>query len=230
MSAMPGKTVGSLLVFLVLGFSPALRAAAPSELWSDLASADEAKATRAALQLAARPTEAIAFLREHLRPVKVETKRVTTLIGHLDSDDYATREEAARELEYLGKYVKPHLEAALAGKPSAEKHKRLQELLDRLAAEEAAAGAPAPLTGNNVAVTNAGGKITILIDGKPVNLAPRTVPTPRMAWVRAARAAAVLEYLGTPEARKLLETLATGESDAPPTKAAREALERLKDR
>jgi hypothetical protein len=49
-----------------------------------------------------------------------------------------------------------------------------------------------------------------------------------MAWVRAARAVAVLEQIGTPEAKKILEALTDGESEALPTKAAQEALERLK--
>jgi hypothetical protein len=49
-----------------------------------------------------------------------------------------------------------------------------------------------------------------------------------MAWVRAARAALVLEQIGTPQAKKVLERLAGGEAEAPPTKAAREALDRLK--
>jgi hypothetical protein len=59
-------------------------------------------------------------------------------------------------------------------------------------------------------------------------MTPLPAPTPRLAWHRVERAAAVLEHIGTPEAKALLESLAGGEAEAPPTKAAKEALERLK--
>jgi RNA polymerase sigma factor (sigma-70 family) len=52
-----------------------------------------------------------------------------------------------------------------------------------------------------------------------------TLPPP--AWLRAARAIAVLESIATPEARQLLTELAGGERDALPTKEAKAALERL---
>jgi hypothetical protein len=38
----------------------------------------------------------------------------------------------------------------------------------------------------------------------------------------------VLEHLGTPDARQILERVADGEAEALPTKAARESLDRLK--
>jgi len=42
-----------------------------------------------------------------------------------------------------------------------------------------------------------------------------------------ARAVTVLERIGTPEAVQMLQNLAQGEPDALPTRAAKEALERL---
>ncbi len=51
---------------------------------------------------------------------------------------------------------------------------------------------------------------------------------PKRAWTRAARGVAILEQLGTPDAVKVLEQLADGHTDAFPTKAAKESLERLK--
>jgi hypothetical protein len=42
------------------------------------------------------------------------------------------------------------------------------------------------------------------------------------------RAVTLLEHFGTPEARAIIEAIAGGESDALPTIAAKEALERLK--
>jgi hypothetical protein len=46
-------------------------------------------------------------------------------------------------------------------------------------------------------------------------------------WVRAVRAVAVLEQIGTPEARQVLEALARGAPDALLTQDAQAALGRL---
>jgi RNA polymerase sigma factor (sigma-70 family) len=197
-------------------------------LWADLASADEAKATRAALALVATK-DAVPFLKDRLKPVKVDAKRVAQLIEQLDSDDFARREEAANELDYLGKFIKTDLERAAKDTKSAEVTKRVQDMLGRIASETAGPAAPPALTGNRVEASSVNGKITVTIDGKPINLTPTAAaPAPRLAWVRVARAAAVLEHVGTPEAQKILEALADGEAEAPPTKAAKEALDRLK--
>jgi RNA polymerase sigma factor (sigma-70 family) len=50
---------------------------------------------------------------------------------------------------------------------------------------------------------------------------------PSPAWVRSARAVAVLEAVGNDDARRLLEATAKGQTDALPTRAAQAALERL---
>jgi hypothetical protein len=51
-----------------------------------------------------------------------------------------------------------------------------------------------------------------------------------MTWVRAVRAIALLEHIGTSEARAILERLASGEAEALPTEQARAALARLDKR
>jgi hypothetical protein len=52
---------------------------------------------------------------------------------------------------------------------------------------------------------------------------------PKVAWTRAVRGVAILEQIGTPEARMVLRQLAAGHPDAFPTKAARKSLLRLKN-
>src|SRR5262249_10111396 len=152
------------------------------------------------------------------------------LIEQLDDDEFDKREEAARELEYLGRFARPHLDKALEGKPSAETKKRIAALLKRLPVEGKEKEAAPKLVGRNVSESTRNGQIEIVIDGKRLNLealAKPVVVVPNAQWVRATRAVALLESINTAEARALLKELAAGETGATPTDEAKAALERL---
>jgi hypothetical protein len=207
--------------------SAAVRAA-----WKDLAGDDEARATRAALVLAKSPAETLALLRAELYPIKADPKRVAKLVRELDSDKYTERERALKDLRYLGKCVKTDLQKALAASGSAEVKKSIRKLLDAIARAEKKPepAAAAPLAGaRRISVSNVNGKVSIMVNGVPLDLTPRVIKPvgPPHGWVRAARAVGVLEFLNTDEARRLLRELADGEADALPTQAARAALRRL---
>jgi hypothetical protein len=238
------KTV--VATFLVLGAVCATSAAqepakkldemaAPrlERLWADLTSADEARAVRATLGLAANPKESFPLLANHLRPVKVDAASIAKLVKQLDSDDFDTREAAGRELEYFGKFARAALEKHLADDASPEAKRAIRVLIDKMPGDEKTPSLPPKIMGRSVSIRSGNGEIQIIIDGKPLDVAayvPKLPPPPPVGWVRAARATAVLEHLDTPEARRLLEKLADGEPDAPPSKAAKEALERLKNK
>ncbi|MBY0232049.1 MAG: hypothetical protein K2W96_22420 [Gemmataceae bacterium] len=198
--------------------------------WADLASDNEAKAARAVLAFAAKGKDAVAYLGKRLRAVQAGPKQVKGWLKALDADDFDDRQKAADELAYEGKRLKPDLEKFLEeGKPSPEQRKRVQGILDRLASEEPPKKWEMPPLVGGVSISSAGGKVKIRIGGKELDLTPRIIerPGPLPAWKRAARASAVLEHLGTPEAKALLKKLAEGDPEAMPTKAAKEALERL---
>jgi hypothetical protein len=136
-----------------------------------------------------RPQQAVPFLREKLSPVTVEeTRRITRRVADLDSDRFADREDASRELLRLGLAAQPALRRVLEGRPSLEVRKRVERLLRDL----------------------------------------ETRPHPEA--LRPLRALVVLEAVGTPEARQVLQTLAEGAPDAHWTEEARAALERLRRR
>ncbi len=61
-----------------------------------------------------------------------DAKQVRGWIADLDSDDFATRDRAAGELARLGHAAAPLLRETLAGKPSAETRRRVEDLLGRL--------------------------------------------------------------------------------------------------
>ena len=97
-------------------------------LWDDLADADAGKAWRAVWRLAADPAASVPFLQKHLRPAEVDAKRIAALLAALDGDDFEEREKASRGLAKLGDLAGPAVRQALAGKPSPEARRRLEQL------------------------------------------------------------------------------------------------------
>jgi RNA polymerase sigma factor (sigma-70 family) len=110
----------------------ALTASELDALWTDLAAEDAARTYRAIRKLAASPASSVPFLRQRFRPVPpVDEKRIARLIADLDSDDFTTRRKAVAELEKLAGLALPAYRNALAGKPSIETRRRLEELLEK---------------------------------------------------------------------------------------------------
>jgi WD40 repeat protein len=104
--------------------------------WADLAGPDAAAAYRAVWGLAAAPAQALPFLRTHLPPAApVPAETTARLAADLDSPRYADRQKAARELELFGERAEPALRQVLAGRPSAELRRRVEQLLARLGPE-----------------------------------------------------------------------------------------------
>jgi WD40 repeat protein len=99
-------------------------------LWSDLADADAAKAYRAVSAWLDAPDAAVAAFRRLQRPDKpVDAGRVNRLIADLDSDQFAIRDRASKELQALGPAAGRHLRQALAKSPSAEAARRIEAIL-----------------------------------------------------------------------------------------------------
>jgi hypothetical protein len=99
-------------------------------LWKDLAGADTLKAHQAVWKLAAAPEKSVPFLNDRLQPVaEVDAQRVRHWIADLDSDQFALRTAAVKELDQHGEQAGPALRAALEEKPSAEVRKQAETLL-----------------------------------------------------------------------------------------------------
>lgn len=100
-------------------------------LWQELA----AEAPRAAKAMArlmdAPPTEVVDLLRTRLR--LAETQRQLDLaLDDLGSDTFAARQRATTQLERMGNLARPALQQAIAERPSLEKQRRVEQILDRL--------------------------------------------------------------------------------------------------
>jgi WD40 repeat protein len=98
-------------------------------LWRDLGGRDPAQAYKAVRALASE--QGVAHLKAKVQGRgKDEAERIQRLIADLDSDDFATREKAHKELEGLGAAAVPEMRKALAAKPSPEVRTRLERLLE----------------------------------------------------------------------------------------------------
>jgi WD40 repeat protein len=103
-------------------------------LWADLASDDAPKAHGALWKLVAAAPQSVPFLKQQLPPVRpADPVRTAQLLRDLDNDQFAVRTRARQELARLGESAEPPLRAALRGKPSLEKRRSVEQLLDRLA-------------------------------------------------------------------------------------------------
>jgi hypothetical protein len=101
-------------------------------LWSDLAGEDAGRAHAAVWALAAAPGKAVPLIRGRLKPAaRPDPERMRRLVADLDNDRFAVRQAAARELEKLGGEASPALRQALAGNPSLEVRKGVEELLSK---------------------------------------------------------------------------------------------------
>jgi WD40 repeat protein len=101
--------------------------------WLDLAGPEPGPAYAAVWRLAeAPPKTAVSFLRRHLKPAAdADFKHVREYIQDLDSDTFAVRDRAYKQLEILGSAALPALREAQAQNPSPEVRRRLEMLLSR---------------------------------------------------------------------------------------------------
>jgi WD40 repeat protein len=107
-------------------------------LWADLASEDAGRAFQAVRALSAQSREAMPYLRQRLKVVAAQDsgddpERIARLIADLDSNEFAIREKATKELSQLGKRAEALLRQALQGTASVEMKRRIDALLTNAA-------------------------------------------------------------------------------------------------
>ena len=99
-------------------------------LWTNLAGSDAAKAGQAIWRLTAAPGESVPFLKERLHAAQpADPQRLASLLSELDSDQFAVRDKASRELQKLKDLAEPALRKALEKSPPPEARRRLDKLL-----------------------------------------------------------------------------------------------------
>jgi hypothetical protein len=101
-----------------------------SRLWDDLVSSDAARAYRAGWRLSHQPQQAVALLREYLKPAPAPNEqKVHQMVASLDDDQFAVREKASRDLEAMGDSIESVLRQELKEARSLEVRSRLESLI-----------------------------------------------------------------------------------------------------
>lgn len=102
-----------------------------AEVWERLPTMDGEAAFDAILGVADEPARGRALLRKQLRPAPaVEEKRLRSLLVELESDDFAIREGATRQLEVVGESAAELLRKTMQeGKLSVDARARVERIL-----------------------------------------------------------------------------------------------------
>jgi RNA polymerase sigma factor (sigma-70 family) len=139
-----GEDNGTALIWDVVGV-PGVAPAEPAAgdlatAWAALAGDDVAAAYRAEWALARRAADAVALLRDRLKPAPEPPGELAALVKQLDAPRFADRAEADRHLRRLGDAAMPGLRRALAGDLSAEQRQRIEAIVRANEAAFPAAG------------------------------------------------------------------------------------------
>jgi WD40 repeat protein len=115
-----------------------LAAAAVEKLWTTALAPEAGEAFTALADLAATPEQALALLRRQIKPAPQgpTDAELDRLFDKLDSDDFATREKASRELVAFGEAAVPGVRKRLVKGVSLELRLRVRAFLDEFDAKE----------------------------------------------------------------------------------------------
>jgi hypothetical protein len=212
---------------------------------------DEAVSSRALLELSARPkADVTAFLAGKLKPLKLTEDRAKKLLADLGDEKEETAKAAFDELSYFDPRLALPVDDMLKDLPAGRHRERVASLLlgtglDGLAGCKVEYNSAAVMAARNGGKKFPGNfmvedpnpqragaaagieKYSTAVAETPAEMSGAGWLGHRQ-WNRATRAVMILEHLGTPEAVKVLEAMAGGHDEAGPTKAAKEAVGRLK--
>jgi hypothetical protein len=138
-SVAAGQSDGTILILDVVKAIPKLPPAPKLEKdalevrWRAVGDGDAGKACQAMETMAMAPTQFVPFLRSRLKPVGVtEAAKIQKWIADLDSENFAVRQAAAKQLEETGEQVLMPIQKALNGNTTLEARRRLEQILKNL--------------------------------------------------------------------------------------------------
>jgi hypothetical protein len=219
----------------MLGLASATLAESPDEKrmeawWRDLEKG-ETDATRALLNLSARPNETVDFLKKKMKPLKLSSGQAKALMLKLGNGEESVWKPAFEELEYSDPRLAIDLQTLMDRYKESPTRQRLVEVL--------CGREPGSLTGKDIQLRKFGGpddfnfvadNASWWAENRVDRIGTYSWDPAKKKWTRAVRAIVLLEYIGSPAAKEILKDMATGHPDAHPTKVAKEALKALASR
>jgi hypothetical protein len=205
-------------------------ATAQMESWWDDLQKPEPWASRALLEFSARPADSVAFIKAHLKPLKIEPTHLDELLAALGSDDEKVWKPAFQELSYLDPRLNKDLPTLMSQADNPIKRNHLVEVLCDAEPDHWKGHSivlqPIRVGPNSYDFLDTTQRRMWTAEDK-VSRLDTTAENLKKQWQRADRAIVLLQHIGTPEAISVLKDLATGNADARPTKIAKVALDSL---
>jgi hypothetical protein len=197
------------------------------EQWKQLSQSSN-ESVQATLWFAKQP-ETTHYIKQKLRPLKMEEKEAKQLIAKLFSEQEDEWKEAERDLvERCPLLAMPITDVWAEAKTHAERRRLAWVLLGKISNHEndqyelkEHAGGVFTLVFSNWENGRQKSSIAVKVDASVID------QINNQKWQRLQRAIYLLEHIGTPEAVKIIEEMATGHPEASPTKTAKEALKRI---
>lgn len=192
--------------------------------WADLAK-PEPWCSRALLDFSSKPDQAVAYFKEHLKPLKLEQKDLDDAMKDLASDDETVWKPAFEKLSYFDPRLVVDLDTLMQNTQEPAAKTRLASILND-ADSDTMAGQSITIqkynNGQYIIRAGSGGAIrrAWIVDGRVSHIT-------KAKWTRASRAIVLLQHIGTPGALAILKDLATGDPQAQPTKIAKVAVDSL---
>jgi hypothetical protein len=199
------------------------------EAWEGLLSTEELVASRAMFQFLAHPEASVPYLQERLPALWLDGKRADQLLADLGSDKPAVARAAFDELAYFDPRLLLRGDDLSGALVNGWSGRRLAAILCDMPMDSLATGDwhfnPA--------------------DSKTLRFTHAEIAWERYAarevadigrvgrnshWTRAIRGIAILENIGGPRAITALEQIARGHPDAAPTRAAKEATRKAREK
>jgi RNA polymerase sigma factor (sigma-70 family) len=207
---------------------PAAGEAALEVWWADMTKPGP-PAWRALLAFAARPSEAVAFFKTRLVPLTISEEEVRTLVESLGSDNEAEWKGAAAKMAYFDPRLAVDIKTLMQEALDPMQNSRLAEvLMDQQ---------PGTFAGlhfkfqryakDNYGMTETTRGASYGVAWKVSQVDAYNGSAGKQQWRRAARAEVVLGAIGTAGATEILQSMATGNAEAEPTRVAKEELARL---
>lgn len=199
--------------------------------WDDLAK-PEPYSTKALLDFSSKPDATVAFLKENLKPLKLEQSELDDLVKALGSDDEKVWKPAFDKMQYFDPRLTEDIGALLEATTDQTARNRLIEIFSDKPADELK-GATVNLRRNGqyfifyTMNQNGGGSRSWYVEPKVAKLDMDNGQSRKKLWQRADRAIVLLQHIGTPGAVAILKEMATGNPEAQPTRIAKLAVDSL---